>query len=86
MAKPMPAAEVDVSADLVRRLLADQHPDLASLPVSFLASGWDNAMYRLGPRSLGGDRHRYTDSGSFRRSHSSVHSDRISSERVTRAI
>ena len=44
----MPAAEVEVSADLVRRLLADQHPDLARLPVEFLANGWDNAMFRLG--------------------------------------
>jgi aminoglycoside phosphotransferase (APT) family kinase protein len=43
-----PAAEVDVSADLVRRLLADQHPDLARLPVEFLANGWDNELYRVG--------------------------------------
>lgn len=52
MAKPMPAAEVDVSAGLVRRLLAAQHPDLATLPVEFLANGWDNAMYRLGGELL----------------------------------
>lgn len=45
---PMPAAEVSVSAHLVRRLLADQHPDLARLPVRFLANGWDNAMFRVG--------------------------------------
>src|SRR6185312_4219062 len=44
----MPAAEVDVSADLVRRLLADQHPDLARLPVEFLANGWDNELYWVG--------------------------------------
>jgi aminoglycoside phosphotransferase (APT) family kinase protein len=44
----MPAAEVDVSADLVRRLLASQHPDLADLPVEFLANGWDNVMFRVG--------------------------------------
>lgn len=47
-ANRMPAAEVEVTADLVRRLLADQHPDLARLPVEFLANGWDNAMFRLG--------------------------------------
>jgi hypothetical protein len=35
---PMPAAEVDITADLVRRLLAGQHPDLAHLPVEFLAT------------------------------------------------
>jgi aminoglycoside phosphotransferase (APT) family kinase protein len=44
----MPAAEVEVSADLVRRLLADQHLDLARLPVEFLANGWDNELYRVG--------------------------------------
>ena len=44
----MPAAEVEVSADLVRWLLADQHPDLARLPVEFLANGWDNELYRVG--------------------------------------
>ena len=44
----MPVAEVEVSADLVRRLLADQHPDLARLPVDFLANGWDNELYRVG--------------------------------------
>jgi aminoglycoside phosphotransferase (APT) family kinase protein len=44
----MPAAEVEVSADLVRRLLADQHPDLAGRSVELIASGWDNLMFRLG--------------------------------------
>ena len=44
----MPAADVEVSAELVRRLLADQHPDLACLPVEFLANGWDNELYRVG--------------------------------------
>jgi aminoglycoside phosphotransferase (APT) family kinase protein len=44
----MPAAEVDLSADLVRVLLAEQHPDLAHLPVAVLANGWDNAIFRLG--------------------------------------
>jgi aminoglycoside phosphotransferase (APT) family kinase protein len=45
---PMPAADVDVTVELVRRLLADQHQDLAGQPVEFLANGWDNAMFRLG--------------------------------------
>ena len=44
----MPPAEVVVTADLVRRLLAGQHPDLADLPVEFLANGWDNELYRVG--------------------------------------
>jgi aminoglycoside phosphotransferase (APT) family kinase protein len=47
-----PAAEVDVTADLVRRLLADQHPDLADLPVEPLAQGWDNASYRVGKKMI----------------------------------
>ncbi len=43
-----PEAEVDVSADLVRALLADQHPDLADLDLVEFSSGWDNVIYRLG--------------------------------------
>lgn len=45
---PRPAAEIDVTAPLVRQLLADQHPDLADLPLLFVASGWDNVVFRLG--------------------------------------
>lgn len=45
---PIPPAEVAVDADLVSRLLAQQHPQLAGLPVSFLNNGWDNFMFRLG--------------------------------------
>jgi aminoglycoside phosphotransferase (APT) family kinase protein len=44
----MPAAELEISTDLVRRLLTAQHPDLAGLPVEPLANGWDNALFRLG--------------------------------------
>ena len=44
----MPTAEVEVSVDVVRRLLADQHPDLARMPVEFLANGWDHELYRVG--------------------------------------
>lgn len=44
----MPAAEVDVSPDLVRRLLEVQHPDLAHLPIEVMANGWDNVMCLLG--------------------------------------
>ncbi|MGE0624206.1 MAG: aminoglycoside phosphotransferase family protein [Pseudomonadales bacterium] len=43
-----PDAEVNVTEELARRLLADQHPDLATLPLSLLDSGWDNVIYRLG--------------------------------------
>jgi aminoglycoside phosphotransferase (APT) family kinase protein len=44
----MPAAEVSVSEDLVRRLLQEQHPDLSALPLRFVDEGWDNVTYRLG--------------------------------------
>ena len=43
-----PAAEVDVTPALVRRLLTEQHPDLADLPLSAGPHGWDNAIVRLG--------------------------------------
>jgi aminoglycoside phosphotransferase (APT) family kinase protein len=44
----MPAAEVEVSLELVSRLLAAQHPDLAPLPLEVMANGWDNLICRLG--------------------------------------
>ncbi|SDK78949.1 aminoglycoside phosphotransferase family protein [Nonomuraea jiangxiensis] len=44
----MPVAEVDVSPELVRRLLTIQHPDLAHLPLEVMANGWDNVMCRIG--------------------------------------
>lgn len=43
-----PAAEVDITDDLVRSLLAEQAPEFAERPLSFLDSGWDNVLYRLG--------------------------------------
>ncbi len=48
----MPAAEVAISAALVRRLLDEQHPDLADLAIVEYANGWDNALYRLGSELL----------------------------------
>ncbi|MEL7974769.1 phosphotransferase [Isoptericola sp. F-RaC21] len=44
----MPAAEIDVDVPLTRALLAEQHPDLAGLPLEIVAHGWDNVMVRLG--------------------------------------
>ncbi|HZZ87637.1 MAG TPA: aminoglycoside phosphotransferase family protein [Caulobacteraceae bacterium] len=43
-----PAADVDVTVDLARALLRDQHSDLAELPITPAETGWDNAMLRLG--------------------------------------
>ncbi|ALV35956.1 aminoglycoside phosphotransferase family protein [Streptomyces sp. CdTB01] len=44
----MTHTEIEITAELVRELLADQHPDLAGLPVRFGAHGWDNQLWRLG--------------------------------------
>ena len=44
----MPVAEVDVSVELVRQLLAGQHPDLAGLALRVLANGWDNMVCTVG--------------------------------------
>jgi aminoglycoside phosphotransferase (APT) family kinase protein len=44
----MPAAEVEITVDLVRRLLIAQHSDLAEVDLTPVANGWDNALYRLG--------------------------------------
>lgn len=48
--RPMPPAELDVGEALVHRLLLEQHPDLANLPLVLVANGWDNVIYRLGER------------------------------------
>ena len=47
MARVNPA-EPDITADLVRDLLRDQHPDLAGRPLALGARGWDNQLWRLG--------------------------------------
>jgi aminoglycoside phosphotransferase (APT) family kinase protein len=44
----MPAAEVEITADLLRGLLAARQLDLAGLPVELLANGWGNMLFRLG--------------------------------------
>jgi aminoglycoside phosphotransferase (APT) family kinase protein len=38
----------EITADLIAELLREQHPDLAGLPLTFGARGWDNQMWRLG--------------------------------------
>lgn len=45
---PSPAAEIDVTVDLVRELLREQCPDLADLSLELVAAGWDNVIVRLG--------------------------------------
>lgn len=43
-----PPADVVIDGPLVRRLLREQHPDLAALPLRAAGTGWDNVVYRLG--------------------------------------
>jgi len=44
----IPGPDVDITGQLIRRLLREQHPDLAALPLRPAGTGWDNAVYRLG--------------------------------------
>lgn len=43
-----PPAQIDVDVELVEVLLAQQHPNLATLPLRPCESGFDNFMFRLG--------------------------------------
>ena len=43
-----PDAEIDVSADLVKELVRDQHSDLVFGDVREMAPGFDNTIWRLG--------------------------------------
>ena len=43
-----PVPEIEVTQDLARSLLREQHPDLADLPLTWAGTGWDNALWRLG--------------------------------------
>ncbi|MFE5495292.1 aminoglycoside phosphotransferase family protein [Streptomyces virginiae] len=44
----MTNTEIEITADLVRNLLQEQHPDLAGLAIREVAGGWGNQMWRLG--------------------------------------
>ncbi|MFI7131440.1 aminoglycoside phosphotransferase family protein [Nonomuraea sp. NPDC050153] len=44
----MTHTEIEITAELVRELLRDQHPDLADHPLRLGARGWDNQLWRLG--------------------------------------
>src|SRR5215510_12607026 len=43
-----PVAEFEIDRAFVAGLLADQHPDLAHMPLRVVDGGWDNVMFRLG--------------------------------------
>jgi aminoglycoside phosphotransferase (APT) family kinase protein len=45
---PIPGSDRHLDADVVRALLRDQFPHLASQPVAYLAEGYDHQMYEVG--------------------------------------
>src|SRR6266545_3304897 len=46
----MPAGRVEIDTTLVRRLVADQFPQWADLPIEPVRfGGWDNRTFHLGP-------------------------------------
>lgn len=48
----LPAAEVAITRSLVRELLQEQVPQWAGWDLSYVATGWDNEVYRLGDELL----------------------------------
>lgn len=48
MKSQTPPAEHPIDGALVRRLIKDQHPDLAEQRIALSDEGWDNVTYRLG--------------------------------------
>ncbi|MFH8615277.1 aminoglycoside phosphotransferase family protein [Streptomyces sp. NPDC017979] len=44
----MTESEIEITEDLIRDLLKEQHPDLAGLAVREVVGGWGNQMWRLG--------------------------------------
>ncbi|MDX2593720.1 aminoglycoside phosphotransferase family protein [Streptomyces sp. WI03-4A] len=44
----MTRTEIEITAELVRDILREQHPDLADRPLELGARGWDNQLWRLG--------------------------------------
>lgn len=44
----MTVTGIDITEDLIRDLLREQHPDLADRPLKLGALGWDNQVWRLG--------------------------------------
>ncbi|MGW2171634.1 aminoglycoside phosphotransferase family protein [Streptomyces sp. NPDC001705] len=44
----MSPTEAEITAELIRDLLKEQHPDLADRPLGLGARGWDNQLWRLG--------------------------------------
>jgi aminoglycoside phosphotransferase (APT) family kinase protein len=50
MTTPPWTSDIAIDAALASRLIADQFPELATLAVEPLGSGWDNAAFTAGGR------------------------------------
>ncbi|PHN00992.1 aminoglycoside phosphotransferase family protein [Flavilitoribacter nigricans] len=48
----IPPAEIAISEQLVKQLVAEQFPEFAHLKVRFLDTGWDNESYKIGDRFI----------------------------------
>ena len=48
----MPAVEIEINKQLVKRLIAEQHPSFSKYKLEFLDEGWDNVMFRLGEKFM----------------------------------
>ena len=48
MSSTKPASDIQISHDLIDSLLKEFVPDLAGLPIEFVAAGWDNEVHRVG--------------------------------------
>ena len=48
MSSTKPASDIKISHDLIDSLLKEFVPDLAGLPIEFVAAGWDNEIHRVG--------------------------------------
>ncbi|MGI9606784.1 MAG: aminoglycoside phosphotransferase family protein [Acidimicrobiales bacterium] len=52
MTNPKPAAEFAIDRELIRTLLREYVPSLADESIELVATGWDNEIYRLGPKHV----------------------------------
>jgi aminoglycoside phosphotransferase (APT) family kinase protein len=50
MTQPLWTADIEIDEDLAVRLIAEQFPELAQLPLEPLGIGWDNAVFVVGGR------------------------------------
>ncbi len=45
-------ATIQIGEEMVKQLLASQHPDMSHLALKYMDQGWDNALFSLGSKYL----------------------------------